>query len=280
MKPSGRNAKPIQAQGPKLNLRFCTSAKVWLRNSSMTRCFSATSSRMMATFQRRLGNHTASCWPGQQDDVTMLAPGFASLHCCLPASGANSGFLPRARHPSTFRKFRKPVRDQHVANQFVTPTTLKVLQPHWHAEASSCTCKANGAALGILSFANFPTCPNSCVRNMLRSLSVPQERVTGIVLSSTRPAVIVACEEKGGLSLQHGANARPNLGDKLCSTLISVDYISFRYHIYTHTPSSLTHSPWTLCSKSFMVLVKGGKDHNDNITQLAAKTIIPLAYLV
>lgn len=92
--------------------QFCTSAKVWLRNSSMTRCFSATSSRMMATFQRRLGNHTASCWPGQQDDVTMLAPGFASLHCCLPASGANSGFLPRARHPSTFRKFRKPVRDR------------------------------------------------------------------------------------------------------------------------------------------------------------------------
>ena len=42
------------------------------------------------------------CWPGQQDDVTILAPGFASLHCCLPASGANSGFLPRARHPSTF----------------------------------------------------------------------------------------------------------------------------------------------------------------------------------
>ena len=130
----------------------------------------------------------------------------------------------------------------------------------------------------MLVFANFPARPNSFVPSMLRSLSVPQERVTGIGLSSTRPAVIVACEEKGGLSLQHGANARPNLGDKLCSTLISGDYISFRYHIYTHTPSSLTHSPCV--QQSFMVLVKGGKDHNDNITQLAAKTILPLAYLV
>lgn len=37
-----------------------------------------------------------------------------------------------------------------------------------------------------------------------------------------------------------------------------LDYISFRYHIYTHTPSSLTHSPWTIWSKSFMVLVFKG----------------------
>lgn len=151
MKPSGRNAKPIQAQGPKLNLssappqRFGCATRQWhVVSLPPRRGWWPPFSEGLATTLLHVGRDNRTMWRcWHLDSLLFIAVcqhlaqivDFFQEHVILRPSensGNQSGI---------------------VANQFVTPTTLKVLQPHWHAEASSCTCKANGAALGILSFA-------------------------------------------------------------------------------------------------------------------------------